>query len=250
MNTQKSLLTLIKDEINDTKSLLKNVPALVMIFFTISTVAMNLLANREFNLNIPWLALDCGFTMSWLSFLCMDMLVKRFGGKAGFKLSLVAEGINLFMCLVFFLVVQLPGTWGEAYLPDGSVSEAINTAMDNTFAGTWFVIMGSTIAFVISSGVNSMINMFVAHFLKKDNFVSYALRSWVSTALAQFVDNLLFAGIVSYHFFGWTLQQVIFCSFTGAVVELLCEVIFSPIGWRVCKKWQADGVGDAYIQSK
>lgn len=245
---KKSFKQIIIDEVADTKKLLRSVPSLVMIFFVIGTVAMNLLANREFNLHVEWIALDCGFTMSWLSFLCMDIIAKRFGGVAAFKLSLIAEGVNLFLCLVFYIVMLIPGTWGEAYLLDGSVSSVINAALDNTFSGTWFVIFGSTVAFIVSSGVNSIINMAVAHLEKKDNFLAYAARSWISTAAAQFVDNLLFASIVSYHFFGWTLKQVITCSITGAIVELLCEVIFSPLGYRVCKKWQKEGVGDAYFQ--
>ena len=34
---------------------------------------------------------------------------------------------------------------------------------------------------------------------------------------------------------------------TGALVELLCEVVFSPIGYRVSKKWAARGVGQEYL---
>jgi hypothetical protein len=55
--------------------------------------------------------------------------------------------------------------------------------------------------------------------------------------------------IVSYHFFGWTAMQVIACSVTGAVAELLCEVVFSPIGYRVSENWERENVGAQYLQS-
>ena len=66
--------------------------------------------------------------------------------------------------------------------------------------------------------------------------------------IAQFIDNLTFALVVSYHFFGWTPVQVFFCSLTGAVMELLCEVVFSPLGYRVSLQWEAEKVGEPYLQ--
>ena len=246
MKTTTSFTRIIINEIEDTKKLLRSVPALVMVFFVIGTVSMNLLANRQFDIHLSWISLDCGFTVSWLSFLCMDMLAKRYGGKASFKLSLVAEGINLIMCMIFFVVSLIPGTWSEYFT---YMDENVNLALDATFAGTWFVIVGSTIAFIVSAGVNSIINMSVAKLAKHDSFKAYAARSWISTCVAQFVDNMLFATIVSHTFFGWTWLQVLMCSFTGMIVELLCEIIFSPIGYKVCRKWQAEGVGDDYLKS-
>lgn len=66
--------------------------------------------------------------------------------------------------------------------------------------------------------------------------------------IGQFVDNLVFASLVSKIFFGWTWKQVVFCSLAGAIAELLSEVIFSPIGFKVCKKWEKNNVGADYIK--
>ena len=62
----------INNYLKDLSLLLRSVPSAVMVFFCMSVLLMNLLANKEIGLNIPWLALDCGFSLSWLSFLCMD----------------------------------------------------------------------------------------------------------------------------------------------------------------------------------
>ena len=43
-------------------------------------------------------------------------------------------------------------------------------------------------------------------------------------------------------------MQVFFCSLTGAVMELLCEVVFSPLGYRVSLQWEAEKVGEPYLQ--
>lgn len=236
----------IKREIEDYKHLLRAIPSLTVCLFVVSVILMNILANRQFNLNVDWIALDCGFTISWLSFLSMDIITKRFGARAATKISILGIGINLAVCAAFFLVMLIPGTWGEFYT-FGELYE-VNAALDTTFRGTWYVVMGSTVAMLVASFVNNMLNAAIGSIQKRSTFTTYAARSWISTMIGQFVDNLLFALIVSHHFFGWSLTQCLTCSLAGAIVELLCEVIFSPIGFKICKGWEAEKVGEDYLQ--
>lgn len=234
----------IKESINNYALLLRSVPSLVMTLFVVSVVLMNLLANKEIGLNLDWLALDCGFTVSWLSFLCMDMLTKRFGPKAAIQLSLTAMAINLFVCGILFVISLIPGNWGEYYNYENDI---VNQALNSTIGGTWYVVLGSACAFAASAILNAILNHAIGKMCKKNNFVSYALRSYISTGLAQFLDNFIFAMMVSHVFFGWTMTQVITCSITGCIAELLCEVVFSPLGYKVCKKWENHNVGSEYI---
>ena len=69
---------MVRETLEDYKVLLRSIPAPTVSTFILSVVLMNLLANKEL-VSLPWLALDCGFTLSWVSFLCMDMICKRFG---------------------------------------------------------------------------------------------------------------------------------------------------------------------------
>ena len=234
----------IKESINNYALLLRSVPSLVMALFVVSVVLMNLLANKEIGLDLDWLALDCGFTVSWLSFLCMDMLTKRFGPKAAIQLSLTAMAVNLFVCGILFVISLIPGNWGEYYNYENDI---VNQALNSTIGGTWYVVLGSACAFAASAILNAILNHAIGKMCKKNNFVSYALRSYISTGLAQFLDNFIFAMMVSHVFFGWTMTQVITCSITGCVAELLCEVVFSPLGYKVCKKWEKHNVGSEYI---
>ena len=89
-----SLKTIIRRELDDYKVLFRNIPSIVVALFFLSVVAMNLLANKEL-FSTRWLALDCGFTLSWLSFLLMDMVCKRFGARAAMKLSVAALRLRL-----------------------------------------------------------------------------------------------------------------------------------------------------------
>ncbi len=235
----------IRYEIEDFKVLLRNVPSAAVTAFVVSVILMNLLANKEIDTGISWLALDCGITVSWLSFLSMDMLTKRFGPKAATKISFFAVSINLIVCAVLFVVSKIPGNWGAFY--DYGMEQSINGAINSTFGGTWYVLLGSTIAILVSAIVNNFSNAAIGRMLKENNFKAYAIRSYTSTLNGQFVDNMVFALIVSHNFFGWTMIQCITCSITGCIVELLCEMIFSPIGYRVSKKWESENVGHEYL---
>ena len=66
--------------------------------------------------------------------------------------------------------------------------------------------------------------------------------------VGQFVDNFVFATIVSHAFFGWTWTQVVMCSLTGALAELACEMFLSPVGFHVVRSWEREGVGEDYLR--
>ena len=82
---------MIKKVMEDYKVLLRSIPAATVSLFFVSVIMMNLLANKEL-ISLPYLALDCGFVVSWVSFLCQDMICKRFGAKASIKISILAVG--------------------------------------------------------------------------------------------------------------------------------------------------------------
>lgn len=231
--------------LEDYKVLLRSIPSATVTCFVVSVILMNLLANKEL-ISLPWLALDCGFTLSWVSFLCMDMICKRFGPKASVKVSLLALGINLAVSALFWLVSLAPGMWG-AYYDTGSLE--VNAALNATIGGSWYVVLGSSLAMLCSSFVNSHVNQFIGHLTDNGSFATFALRSYVSTGVGQLVDNLVFAIVVSHVFFGWSWLQVLTCSVTGALAELVCEVLLSPVGFRVANAWEREGVGEEYVRT-
>lgn len=239
----------IKYEANDLVVLLRSIPSLTVTFFVLSVVCMNLLANKELFVT-EYLALDCGFTLSWFSFLCMDMICKRFGPKAAMKVSVVALFINLAICGLFNLLSRAPGMWGEFYSyvetnPD--VASTVNAALNTTFGGSWYVVFGSALAMFTSSGVNSLVYHLVSKVTKTTGFKNFALRSYISTLVAQFVDNFVFAVVVSHVFFGWTMTQVVLCSITASFIELVCEILMSPIGYKMVCNWEKHDVGREYL---
>ena len=225
----------MKKAVLEFRTLVRTVPPLLAALMILSVVGMNLLANKSINTGVEWLALDCGILFSWLTFLTMDVLTHCYGPRAATLLSLVALGLNLMMALVFFIASRIPGVWGESFV-EGSEA-VINGALNNTFGGTWFIILGSSVAFIASAVLNNFLNYGIGRLLRQNrSFGSFAVRSYVSTFLGQFADNLIFALLVSKLFFGWTGVQCFTCALTGAVMELLFELVFSPLGYRMSRR--------------
>ena len=205
---------------------------------------MNLLANKTL-LQLDWIALDGGILISWLSFMCMDIITKHFGPKASNCISILAVIINLLTCLIFFVASAIPSNAGDF------------SEFDGIFGGTWFILLGSTVAFLASALVNNTLNWIIGRCFQKnpDGKVAYAARTYISTFIGQFLDNFIFSIIVFVFFapifwdgFCWTVLQCTACALTGAVAELIMEIAFSPIGYRITRKWQSESVGKEYFE--
>ena len=225
----------MKQALREFRTFLSTASPLPVTLMVLSVVGMNLLANKSIDTGVSWLALDGGILFSWLVFLSMDVLTHCYGPKNASMVSVTALLLNLFMAFIFFLASRIPGVWGESFVKGSE--QVINGALDRTFAGTWFILLGSSIAFLSSALLNNYLNWAIGLLAKKGTgFGVFALRSYVSTFLGQFADNLIFALLVSRTFFGWTLVQCFTCAVTGAVLELLCEVLFSPLGYRVSQR--------------
>lgn len=218
-----------KTEFEECRKLLKTVPSVLFAVLVLAVVSMNLLANKEL-FRTEWVALDCGFILSWIPFLIMDAVCRAHGGKAAARLSIIAIVINLALFAIFKLISLTPGMWG-AYYASGSLQ--VNQALNDTIGGSTWIVFGSALAMAVASIVNSALNMLIARFIKRDGFGQFALRSFPSTVISQFVDNLVFALIVSVPLFGWNLRQALPCSTVAALFELSLEVVFSLFGYRI-----------------
>lgn len=231
------------------RRMVREVPPIVAALMILSVVGMNLLANKSIDTGLSWLALDCGILFSWLAYLSMDILTHCCGPKVSSAMSVMALLLNLFMALIFFIASRIPGVWGESFV-EGSEG-VINSALDNTFGGTWYILLGSSIAFLASAFINSFLNYGIGKLFKKElNFGEFAVRSYVSTFVAQFADNMIFALIVSKVFFGWSLLQCFTCALTGAVLELVFEVVFSPVGYRISKRMMREKINSAISETE
>ena len=234
--------------LTQTKDALRAIPGVVLALFILSVVSMNLLAKKSI-FNLPWLASTAGVFVSWVSFLCMDAVCKRFGSTAANRMNIVAMLISFLASIIYMLICKIPGTWAATYgASSPEVAAEMNSGIDATFSSAWYIVIGSAVAMFLGGLVNSVVNRFIGSKLdKRDSYKGFAIRSFVSTAAGQFVDNISFAFFVSYFFFGWTITQVLVCSFMMMLLELVFEVVFSPIGYKMAQNWKKENVGSDYI---
>lgn len=240
MSTMKNYIC---NEQKETAILLRSIPAPIVTLFVVSVICMNLLANKTL-LQLDWIALDGGILISWLSFMCMDVVTKHFGPKASNKISVLAAMINLLTCLIFFVASVIPSNANDY------------RAFNDIFGGTWFILLGSTIAFLSSACINNMLNWSIGKAFKKnpDGKFAYAMQTYISTFVGQFFDNFIFSVIVFVGFapvfwdgFHWTVLQCSMCALTGAMAELIMEIAFSPFGYRIVTRWKKNDVGKEYL---
>lgn len=235
-------------DFKDWKMLFRSIPGTVTALFVVSVIVMNLMASKTIVMTNPsWLGITGGLLISWIPFLCMDVVVKTYGAKGATKLNILGLLINLCCIGVFQLVsvIQIGGN-ADSY-----------TAFNATFSQTWQIFVASSIAFVLSGIANNVINVGIGKLFKKnpDGRLAYVTRTYVSTALGQFIDNFVFTSLAFLVFFklsvgssfGWTWLTVLGTAAFGALLELLMEVVFSPIGYKICKKWQSEQVGADYL---
>ena len=242
-NLNKTFKNWILKEKEETAILLRSIPATVVSLFVVSVICMNLLANKTL-IQKSWIALDGGILISWLSFMCMDIITKYFGPKASNKIAILASAINVLTCMIFYIASIIPSQANDY------------TAFDEIFGGTWFILLGSTIAFLMSAVINNFLNWTIgkAFHNHPDGRLAYAIPTYISTFVGQFMDNFIFSIIVFVFFapvfwdgFHWTVLQCATCALTGAVAELIMEVLFSPMGYRILMRWKEQNVGEEYL---
>lgn len=244
----KKLFNILKDFFNlkDWKKTLRQTPSLALALIAVATVLMNILANKSI-IELPWLLQDAGILVSWVGFLVGDLLVKHFGAKHAIRINLTCLAISLFISCILIFVGLIPGTWSPCYnYSDPYVIEAINISINSIMGNVWYIILGSAFSLAVGLVINSLSHEFVLNKIEKkhgDKYWGFLTASAVSSTIGQMIDNIVFASLIGAHFFGWTWTQVIVCSLTGAVFELLVQIIFTPLTYKISQNWKKDNIG-------
>lgn len=233
---------------------LRSVPSLALALITVATVLMNILANKSI-INLPWLIQDAGILMSWVGFLVGDLLVKAFGSKNAIRVNLTCLGISLFISGLLAIVAVVPGEWSPVFDPTinpGDLGSNINAAVNSVMGNVWYVILGSAVASAVGLVVNGLTQGLLIKKIETkhgDKYWGFFVASAASTMIGQIIDNMVFALLVSVKFFGWTWTQVMVCSLTGAIFELIIELVFSPLTYRISRNWKKNGIGTEWIKA-
>lgn len=237
------LLSLIKKESKEWELLLTSAPPLSLAALLSALCLMNFAANKSIDFPFTWFALDCGVIVSWSVFLLMDVFVQYYGVKAASELALTCLAGNLLFSFFLYLIGLIPGSWSAA-----ANNPLINRAIDRLCIGNWYIILFSAIAFISATLIHNFLFGLFKRFFKEDSLKAYLFASYVSTAVAQFADNFIFALGVSRVFFAWTLLQCGSCALFGMFAEMIGTFLFAPYGYKLCCLWQKRGIGKAYLE--
>ena len=145
-------MNIIKQKTTMVAALLRSVPVAMTIIFILAVVLMNFLA-RITLVSLPWLALNAGITVSWMSFLFVDIVTRHFGAKAANMLSIVAIAVNLvvcFVCVILSRVFDRP-------------------SLDMVVGGQWSILLASTIAYIVAALTNNYTNVFIGRRFFRQN---------------------------------------------------------------------------------
>lgn len=274
MKKEKNLFVKFKDwcvdtfkwlfDFQDWKNLFRSIPSILVGVFLIAILGMNLLANKFLLVGGSWMSVTWGLLLSAIPFLVCDIVTKTYGAKATIKLNILGLIVSLSMTLVFLFVSVMPefGDFASYWHGNFSYGE-VGFGEGGVMRASWYVTLASSIAFLLSGIVNAIVNAGVGKLFRKnpDSRLAFMTRSYSSTLVGQFVDNLLFIFLafgvfanLAGMYGGWSneacltnLTAGLGAGLIGALVELLMEVVISPFGYKVCKKWQTEGVGREYL---
>lgn len=254
--------------------LLRSVPAAALALMVVATVLMNILAAKaiiEVPAAVPsswftnganfWIIQDAGIIVSWVGFLIGDLLVKAYGSKNAIRINLTGLALSLFISLLLVGVAQIPGTWSPVWNealnpgfdPTSPSAGIINGSLNEVIGNVWYVILGSAAATFVGIIVNNLTHgVFLNKMIKKhgDHYFGYFVAAGASTILGQVIDNIVFALLVGMTFFGWSLFSVLMCSLLGGLVELVAEMIFTPLTYKISKNWEKNQIGKKWMDAK
>ena len=232
----------MKEKIKNLFEDFRAVPSYLVALSAVATVLMNLLANKTLYSDGVYLSLDCGFIISWVMFLVMDIATQKYGGKASIAVTLFDVVVALFMSLLMLVVSAVPETATSGWFQSPEIATALNGVIGNSL----LVVLTSLFAFICSSGVDVGLNVLIGRMFNKSNkfkgdlnkktgkgFLIYFVRAYGSTFFSQLVDNLVFQSIAYPLLFNMPCSpfSIFMGALLGAVAELIMEIVFAPIGF-------------------
>ena len=237
----------IKEFIKASVTDFKKVPSWLIALSAVTTVLMNLLANKTLYSDGVYLSIDCGLMVSWVMFLVMDIATQRYGGKASFAITIFDVGVALAMSGIMAGVAAIP----ESAVSGWFQTEEAALAMNGLVGNSYLVILTSLFAFICSSGVDILSNITIGRLFNKTKtfegennkrtfkgFIIYFFRAYGSTFLSQLTDNIVFQ-MIAYPLL-FTIPCTPLSIFLGAtlaaLVELVAEFLFAPVGYFATTK--------------
>jgi queuosine precursor transporter len=221
------------------------------VFFCVNLVLTNVVAGKLFQ--VPFfndVALSVGDITYPITFLITDIVAEIWGKRRARFIVFMGFFMNVFMLGVVKIALRLTPHiyWvvpGNAY---GYTSvEAYQSAFESVFGSSFFLILASMVAYLISQ----LIDVHIFHFFKRlTRGKMLWLRNNGSTMMSQVIDTFIFWTIFLYIGVGVefaTCLNVMIASYCFKWLLALCDTPFCYLGvWfiqRVCRVKKEDDEG-------
>lgn len=189
--------------------------------YAVTSVVMNIFANKALSFGTPIIIMDGGLLISWLAFAIPNIILEVYGKNLAKFVSYVVATISFTIFIIGYIITKIPT------LPSYS-EQSMHFAyiFDNGIR----VIISSSIAFILSGLINIHIIDILKSKIKNDNAIKFFKRAFVSSVVGQFVDNFLFQ-FLAFAPIGFSLYEMKFIDIWTAVisstiVEVAIESIF------------------------
>lgn len=218
------------------------VPSWLIGLSVVTTMVMNIVANKTLFSDSNLFSVDCGIIVSWIMFLVMDIVTQKYGGKASFSVTVFDIFVTLGISGLMLIVAMIPETAVSGWFQ----AEETTVALNNLIGNNYLIVLTGLFAFLCASIVDIISNITLGYWLNNSllfkgevnkrtikGAVVYIIRAYGSTFVSQFVDNLVFM-IIAYPLLfnmSCSVSSILVGAFLGSIAELLMELIFAPIGY-------------------
>ena len=196
---------------------------IIVSFYMVGSVMQNILATKTFG--TPELSITTGGTIiSWLVFLCMDVITEIWGKRKSIQIFWISAALNLFFSGIAWICIAIHGN-----------NDFINGSYEVILGTGWRIVIASITAFLLGNYANTFIMYAMRVNSKNPNKTfGFICRAVLSTLVGQLLDNGIFyliafapIGIPSTIEQSWmTILQLV--GFTTAI-ETIVEALVSPL---------------------
>lgn len=196
---------------------------IIVSFYMVGSVMQNILATKTFG--TPELSITTGGTIiSWLVFLCMDVITEIWGRKRSIQCFWISAALNLLISGIAWICIAIPGN-----------NDFINGSYEVILGTGWRIVIASITAFLLGNYANTLIMYAMRVNSKNPNKTfGFVCRAVLSTLIGQLIDNGIFyliafapIGIPATIEQSWmTILQLV--GFTTAI-ETVVEALVSPL---------------------
>ncbi|MDP2387854.1 MAG: queuosine precursor transporter [Bacteroidota bacterium] len=206
--------------------ILKDKKVLVLIilsgFFIANTIVAEMIGSKLISFGGPFVN-GVSLVLWPFVFILTDILNEYYGKEVVRRLSFITVGLIAFVFVVLFIAIRIPAV---------DISPAKDSAFQNVFGQSMFMIVASIIAFVISQLVDSFMFWFIR---KRTGEKMLWLRSTGSTFISQLIDTFIVQFIAFVIPGYWSMSEFAKNAAFAYGLKILIALSLIPLIWLLHK---------------